>query len=240
MLYCFVVPLVTNRLFKPYLILYLGYGNLTPSTDGGRAFCMFYAIGGIPMTLVILAHMGTKISHVNKLLADKINLSTNKKLDAVMDSVLVATLGLVFVLLLPAVYFHLTEGWSYIHSCYFVVITLSTVGFGDLVPCKSTFPGMGPTVPHYPQGLYSLRRRRLISIGILIINLRRSSDRLRFIMGIPIPQTPITHVTQGLFSLRRRRLISIGIPIINLRRSSDRLRFIMGIPIPVRRPLLSE
>ena len=37
------------------------------------------------------------------------------------------------------------------------------------------------------QGLYSLWRRRLISIGIPIINLRRSSDRLRFIMGIPIP-----------------------------------------------------
>ena len=36
-------------------------------------------------------------------------------------------------------------------------------------------------------GLYSLRRRRLISKGIPIINLRRSSDRLRFIMGIPIP-----------------------------------------------------
>ena len=36
------------------------------------------------------------------------------------------------------------------------------------------------------QGLYSLRRRRLISIGIPIINLRRS-DRLRFIMGILIP-----------------------------------------------------
>ena len=37
------------------------------------------------------------------------------------------------------------------------------------------------------QGLYSLRIRRLISMGIPIINLRRSSDRLRFIMGIPIP-----------------------------------------------------
>ena len=37
------------------------------------------------------------------------------------------------------------------------------------------------------QGLYSLRRRLLISIGIPITNLRRSSDRLRFIMGIPIP-----------------------------------------------------
>ena len=43
-------------------------------------------------------------------------------------------------------------------------------------------------------GLYSLRRRRLTGIGIPIINLRRSDDRLRFIIGIPI--------------LIRRRLLS--------------------------------
>ena len=35
-------------------------------------------------------------------------------------------------------------------------------------------------------GFYSLRRHRLIGIGILIINLRPSSDHLRFIIGIPI------------------------------------------------------
>ena len=39
----------------------------------------------------------------------------------------------------------------------------------------------------HPLGLYSLRRRCLISLGIPIINLRWSSDCLRFIMGIPIP-----------------------------------------------------
>ena len=44
------------------------------------------------------------------------------------------------------------------------------------------------------QGLYSRRRRRLAGIGIPMINLRRSYDRLRFIMGIPI--------------LIRRRLLS--------------------------------
>ena len=44
------------------------------------------------------------------------------------------------------------------------------------------------------QGLNSLKRRRLTGIGIPIINLRRSDDRLRFIMGIPI--------------LIRRRLLS--------------------------------
>ena len=37
------------------------------------------------------------------------------------------------------------------------------------------------------QSLYSTRRHRLIGIGIPVINLWRSSDRLRFIMGIPTP-----------------------------------------------------
>ena len=46
-------------------------------------------------------------------------------------------------------------------------------------------------------GLYSLRRHCLISIGIPIINLRRSIDRLRFIMGIPLP------IRQRLFSEQR-------------------------------------
>ena len=42
-------------------------------------------------------------------------------------------------------------------------------------------------IPISPVGLYSLRRTRLIGIGIPMINMRRSSDRLRFIMRIPIP-----------------------------------------------------
>ena len=42
----------------------------------------------------------------------------------------------------------------------------------------------GPTRRY---GLYSLRRHRLIVIGIPIMHLGRSSGRLRFIMGIPIP-----------------------------------------------------
>ena len=52
--------------------------------------------------------------------------------------------------------------------------------------------------PWTRQGLYSLRRRRLTSIAIPMINLRRSDDRLGFIMGIPI--------------LIRRRLLSVYMP----------------------------
>ena len=71
--------------------------------------------------------------------------------------------------------------------------------------------------PHLP-GLYSLRRRRLISIGILIINLRRSSDGLRLIMGIPIP------VRRRLLSWREAQVSKFfpnTIAVANVYRSSS-------------------
>ena len=40
-----------------------GYGNISPKTDGGKLFCIFYALFGIPMFGILLAgvgdHLGT-------------------------------------------------------------------------------------------------------------------------------------------------------------------------------------
>ena len=47
------------------------------------------------------------------------------------------------------------------------------------------------------QGLYSLKRERLIGKGIPITNLRRSSDRLRFIMGFIYSQDGVFLVNRG-------------------------------------------
>ena len=49
------------------------------------------------------------------------------------------------------------------------------------------FHGRNDIVKLSKQGLCSLKRRRLTVLEIPIINLRRSDDRPRFIMGIPIP-----------------------------------------------------
>ena len=35
-----------------------GYGHIAPSTMGGRIFCLFFAIIGIPFTLTVLADVG--------------------------------------------------------------------------------------------------------------------------------------------------------------------------------------
>ena len=34
-------------------LLLAGYGHAAPGTDAGKAFCMFYAVLGIPLTLVM-------------------------------------------------------------------------------------------------------------------------------------------------------------------------------------------
>ena len=43
------------------------------------------------------------------------------------------------------VFFHLVEGWSWLDSYFFTVVTLSTVGYGELVPA-SPLGKIGTTV----------------------------------------------------------------------------------------------
>lgn len=48
------------------------------------------------------------------------------------------TIWMLGLLLVGTVFYHQIEGWSWLESFYFCVITLSTVGYGDLDPTTST------------------------------------------------------------------------------------------------------
>ena len=79
--------------------------------------------------------------------------------------------------------------WCWINWLVFTchVICLPCVAY-IYSGCNSEKPCDYPNWSRIPNSLdlYSLRRHRLTGIGIPMINLRRSDDRLRFIMGIPI------------------------------------------------------
>lgn len=40
----------------------------------------------------------------------------------------------VFILAFGTVFYHLTEGWGWVDSYYFCVVTLATIGYGDFIP----------------------------------------------------------------------------------------------------------
>lgn len=52
----------------------------------------------------------------------------------VISAILSILIGCLIFLAVPTVVFQEVEDWSFLESFYFVVITLTTVGFGDFVP----------------------------------------------------------------------------------------------------------
>ncbi len=61
------------------------------------------------------------------------------------ERLLVLALLLTPVVIGGTVFFHYVEGWSWIDSYFFSVVTLSTVGYGALVPA-TTLGKIGTTV----------------------------------------------------------------------------------------------
>lgn len=51
------------------------------------------------------------------------------------DARVLGLLGFTFTLIAVAsVFYHYVEGWGYIDATYFAVMTISTVGYGDIAP----------------------------------------------------------------------------------------------------------
>lgn len=58
----------------------------------------------------------------------------------VISTLLFVLFGCLLFVALPAAIFKYIEGWSALESLYFVVITLTTIGFGDFVAGTDTLP----------------------------------------------------------------------------------------------------
>lgn len=121
------------------IITTIGFGNLSPRTWSGQLFCVCYALVGIPMFGILLAgvsdHMGTVLRRaVAKIETLFLKRKVRQTTVRVISAVLSILIGCLIFLAVPTVVFHEVEEWTFLESLYFVVITLTTVGFGDYVP----------------------------------------------------------------------------------------------------------
>ena len=78
-------------------------------------------------------------------------------------------LTLALIIVSGTIFFHAVEGWSWLDSYFFTVVTLSTVGYGSLVPATAMgkigttvfiFLGLGVFAVAIQQfGVLAMRRR---------------------------------------------------------------------------------
>uniref|UniRef100_A0AAY4CPS7 Potassium channel subfamily K member 4 n=1 Tax=Denticeps clupeoides TaxID=299321 RepID=A0AAY4CPS7_9TELE len=120
------------------IITTIGFGNLSPKTEGGQLFCIFYALIGIPMFGILLAGVGDQLGTMLRRAVGKIETlflrkgvkPTSVRIISAIFSILI---GCLIFLGVPTLVFQEVEQWSLLEAGYFVVITLTTVGFGDYV-----------------------------------------------------------------------------------------------------------
>ncbi|KAI3377788.1 hypothetical protein L3Q82_008934 [Scortum barcoo] len=134
--------------FAGTVITTIGFGNISPHTEGGRIFCIVYALLGIPLFGFLLAGVGDQlgtifgkgIARVEKMFVvspeqrpQQTHWDISQTKIRVISTLLFVLFGCLLFVALPAAIFKHIEGWSALESLYFVVITLTTIGFGDFV-----------------------------------------------------------------------------------------------------------
>eukprot|EP00069_Balaena_mysticetus_P017788 bmy_10873T0 len=124
--------------FSGTIITTIGYGNAALRTDAGRLFCIFYALVGIPLFGILLAGVGDRLGSslrrgIGHIEAIFLRWHVPPGLVRILSAVLFLLLGCLLFVLTPTFVFCYVEGWSKLEAIYFVVVTLTTVGFGDYV-----------------------------------------------------------------------------------------------------------
>ncbi|XP_038606762.1 potassium channel subfamily K member 3 [Tachyglossus aculeatus] len=121
--------------FAITVITTIGYGHAAPSTDGGKVFCMFYALLGIPLTLVMFQSLGERINTFVKYLLHraKKGLGMRRADVSMANMVIIGFFSCISTLCIGAAAFSYYEQWTFFQAYYYCFITLTTIGFGDYV-----------------------------------------------------------------------------------------------------------
>ncbi|XP_042203735.1 two pore potassium channel protein sup-9-like [Homarus americanus] len=121
--------------FVTVVVAMIGYGHSTPETVGGKAFCIVYAVVGIPLGMVMFQSIGERLNKFTSVIIKKmkkmLGCTTTEATD-VNQLCVTGTLSSIVMTAGAAVFSHY-ENWNYIDAFYYCFITLTTIGFGDFV-----------------------------------------------------------------------------------------------------------
>jgi hypothetical protein len=125
--------------FATVVLAMIGYGHSTPVTIGGKAFCMAYAMVGIPLGLVMFQSIGERLNKFASVVIRRAKKYLRCQQTEATEMNLMLATGLLSSVIITtgAAVFSRYEGWSYFDSFYYCFVTLTTIGFGDYVALQN-------------------------------------------------------------------------------------------------------
>uniref|UniRef100_A0A8D9BNM9 Open rectifier potassium channel protein 1 n=2 Tax=Cacopsylla melanoneura TaxID=428564 RepID=A0A8D9BNM9_9HEMI len=112
----------------------IGYGNLHPSTSLGRIVVIIYALFGIPLNGIVLTKLGELFSSTFITVHRRYKTERyESRAEMTIDIILYLIPGIFLFIFVPAIILVYFEGWTFDESVYFAFVTLTTIGYGDLV-----------------------------------------------------------------------------------------------------------
>lgn len=152
---------------------------------------MFYAVLGIPLTLVMFQSLGERINtFVRYLLCRaKRGLGLQKSEVSMGNMVLVGLLSCMSTLCIGAATFSHFEDWSFFNAYYYCFVTLTTIGLGDFVALQKNNTLQEQT----PYVAFSFM---YILVGLTVIGAFLNLVVLRFLTVSPAEQESQPKATQ--------------------------------------------
>uniref|UniRef100_A0A0K0DCF7 Ion_trans_2 domain-containing protein n=1 Tax=Angiostrongylus cantonensis TaxID=6313 RepID=A0A0K0DCF7_ANGCA len=148
-----LVPLFSYQVF--YLIVpshvFVSYGNISPTNDISRFFCIFYSILGIPLVLFTLANFNKLVTkgfwYLMFLLArSKLCNEANMPLPLII-------LLFICTFYFGSIFIDHTGRRHGVDDLYFSFISFTTVGFGDLLPVTDSLKKLCITLSYLIWGI---------------------------------------------------------------------------------------
>ncbi|XP_023250500.1 potassium channel subfamily K member 17-like [Seriola lalandi dorsalis] len=123
----------SSAVFAATVVTTIGYGNISPSSTTGQIFCVFFAVFGIPLNMVVLNRVGKYMLVIERNVSDFLEGKTRRKCTRFFVHLVSYLSGAALFFIVPMIVFQQHEGWTYSQAIYYCFITLSTIGFGDYV-----------------------------------------------------------------------------------------------------------